>query len=121
MDNKAYHKLLIWQKAHEFVKEIYKITEEFPRSEIFGLTPQLRRAAVSVAANIVEGHSKPSKKEFLRFLYISLGSITESEYYLELALELNLFGKGSYERAENLRKETAYLLTKFIKAIRINQ
>jgi len=118
MSDKAYHKLFVWQKAHNFVKEIYKITDDFPKRELFGLTSQLRRAAVSVPANIVEGHTRTSRKDFLRYLNIALGSLTECEYYLELTLELNFIREEDYLKIENLRKEVGYLLVKFIKGVR---
>lgn len=77
--NKGYHKLIIWQKARELVRLIYKYTEDFPKAEEFGLKGQLRRAAVSVILTIVEGHRRKSKKEFLHFLDIAVGSLTEVE------------------------------------------
>jgi len=70
-----YHDLLVWSKSLEFVKLVYKLTNLFPKEEIYGLTSQLRRAAVSVLANIVEGRGKSTDKDFLKFLYISKGSL----------------------------------------------
>ncbi len=67
----SYRDLLVWQKAMDLVVECYKVTREFPKDELYGLTSQLRRAAVSVPANIAEGHSRPNTREFLQFLGIA--------------------------------------------------
>ena len=80
--------LIVWQKAHKFVLAAYKITSTFPRSEIYGLTSQLRRAAVSIPANIVEGFKKAGKADKSRFLNIAQGSLEESRYYFLLAQDL---------------------------------
>ena len=80
--------LLVWQKAHGFVMSIYRMSEQFPKSEMYGLTSQLRRAAVSVPANIAEGFGKPTIKDKLRFLDYSKGSLEECRYYLILAKDL---------------------------------
>lgn len=88
---------------------------------MFGLTSQLRRAAVSVAANIVEGQAKNYRKEFFRFLDISNGSLTEVEYYLELALDLGYLTENDYNEIETLRREAGYLLYKFMNSLRHTQ
>jgi len=80
--------LIVWQKAHKFVLATYKITSTFPQSEIYGLTSQLRRAAVSIPANIVEGFKKAGKADKSRFLNIAQASLEESRYYLILAEDL---------------------------------
>lgn len=88
---KTFKDLIVWQKAHKFVLGVYKQTESFPKSEMFGLTSQLRRASVSIVANIVEGYKKKSKLDKLRFLNISQGSLEETRYYLILANDLKYF------------------------------
>ena len=85
---KSYKDLLIWQKSHSLVLEVYKITKQFPREESFGLTSQLRRAAVSVPANISEGFARKGTNDKLRFYTIAAGSLSEVSYYLLLAQEL---------------------------------
>lgn len=85
---KSFRDLVVWQKVHKFVLAVYKQTESFPKTEMFGLTSQLRRASVSIAANIVEGYKKKSKLDKLRFLNISQGSLEETRYYLILVNDL---------------------------------
>ena len=80
--------LIAWQKAHQFVLEIYSITSRFPREELFGITSQIRRAAVSIAANIAEGYSKKGRKDKARFFNIAQGSLSECKYYLILIRDL---------------------------------
>lgn len=115
---KGYHKLVIWQKARELVLLIYKYTENFPRTEEFGLKGQLRRAAVSVVLTIVEGHRKQSKKEFLHFLDIAAGSLAEVEAAWELSLDLGFITEAVYEEVENKRMEEAVVLNAFIKGVK---
>lgn len=83
-----YKKLIAWQKAHELAITVYKLTNSFPKEELFGLTSQLRRAVLSIPVNIVEGYNRKSKKEFIHFLDIALGSLAETEYLIEFAIEL---------------------------------
>jgi four helix bundle protein len=85
---KTFEDLLVWRKAHQFVLAVYRLTKAFPRSEIYGLSSQFRRAAVSIAANIAEGFRKRGKADKLRFLNIAQGSLEESRYYLILARDL---------------------------------
>ena len=85
---KTFQDLIVWQKAHQFVLAVYRFTEGFPRSEVYGLTAQFRRAAISIAANIAEGFKKKGKADKARFMNISQGSIEECRYYLILAKDL---------------------------------
>ena len=77
----------VWKESINLAKEIYALTEEFPKEELYGLTSQIRRAAVSVPSNIAEGAARNSNKEYIRFLYISLGSLSELETQIILARE----------------------------------
>lgn len=115
---KPYKKLAVWGVAYSFVLEVYRVTQRFPQDEKFGIVSQLRRAAVSVAANIVEGQAKPTKKDFLRYLYIARGSLTECEFFLELTKDLGLLDGVSYEQLEALRGRTGYLLHRLIDSLR---
>lgn len=109
--------LLVWQKSHKLVLQVYKLTAVFPTSEKFGLTSQLRRATVSVAANIVEGKSKKTDKEFLHFLHISRGSLEEARYYLLLASHLDYIEPDYYSFLEANCVEVSFLLNQLIKAV----
>jgi four helix bundle protein len=80
--------LVVWQKAHGLVLEIYRLSRKFPREETYGLTSQLRRSAVSIPANIAEGFKKKGRNDKLRFLNIAQGSLEETRYYLILAGDL---------------------------------
>ncbi len=84
----TFEELLVWQKAHQFVLLVYKVTENFPKNEIYGLTSQFRRAAVSVAANIAEGYKKKDYKNKINFLNISHSSLEECRYYVILSKDL---------------------------------
>jgi four helix bundle protein len=86
---KSFEELLVWQKAHAYVLDIYKMTEDFPKSELFGLTAQMRRAAVSIPANIAEGFKKRGPRDKVRVLNIGQGSLEESSYYLILSNDLH--------------------------------
>jgi len=79
---RRFEDLKVWQKSHELAPEVYKLTQQFPNEEKFGLTSQIRRSAVSVAANIAEGSKRRHLKEYIQMLYISHGSLSETEYYL---------------------------------------
>jgi four helix bundle protein len=81
----SYRDLIVWQKAMDLTKQVYQLTKSFPQEEIYGLTSQIRRCSISIPSNIVEGRGKNSDKEFIRFLYIALGSIYELQTQLELA------------------------------------
>ena len=85
---KSFQDLIVWQKAHQFVLEVYKFTRTFPKSEDYVLTAQLRRAAISVPANIAEGFKRKGKTEKRRFYNIAQGSLEESKYFLLLAEDL---------------------------------
>jgi four helix bundle protein len=117
-DSKGYHKLILWQKAREFVKFIYKATEDFPKSEEYGLKGQLRRAAVSVVLNIVEGYRRNSTKEFLRFLNISGASLTEVEACLEIASDLLYLKPQEQKQLEEKRSELEVILFYFEKSLK---
>lgn len=86
--SQSFTDLLVWQKSHDFVLAIYRITEEFPKHEIYGLTSQFRRAAVSIAANIAESYRKKGQKEKLNFLNIAHSSLEECRYYIILSNDL---------------------------------
>ncbi len=106
--------LIVWQKAHQFVLSIYQLSNNFPKNEIYGLTSQIRRASISVPANIAEGFKKRTKKDKARYMNIAQGSVEECRYYLILAKDLT-YGNTSQLMA-NL-EEISKLLASYSSAI----
>lgn len=100
---KTHKDLDIWQRGIGFVEQIYKVTTHFPKEELYGLTSQIRRAAISYPSNIAEGAARYSKKEFIQFLYVSLGSLSEVETQLIIA------GRLSYLKTDKLLEEVEAL------------
>jgi four helix bundle protein len=88
---KSFKELIVWQKAHQLVLNTYKATKSFPKEEMYGLTSQLRRSSVSVAANIAEGFKKKGTADKLKYMNVAQGSLSESEYHLLLANDLKYF------------------------------
>lgn len=114
MGAKSFEDVDIWKLAHAWVLKIYKLTENFPKHELFGLTSQLRRAAVSVPANFAEGFRKVSKADKLRFYNIAQGSLEESRYYLILVKDLNY---GDVRDLRNDAERISKMLDSYMKAI----
>lgn len=111
---KSYRDLNIWKKTKSFAILVYKVTERFPQSELYGLTSQMRRAAVSMPSNIAEGFRRNSKKEKLQFLRIAYGSGAEIETQLEISRDLRYLNQSDYE---NLSSEIDIIMRMFNKAI----
>ena len=103
-------KIKAWQLADRFVVEVYLVTRHFPREELYGLTSQLRRAAVSVPANIVEGSQRQHLREYLQFLYTAKASMSEAEYYLHLAQQLGYLKDAELESLAGIQTEAARTL-----------
>ncbi|RXR21045.1 four helix bundle protein [Flavobacterium amnicola] len=97
-----YRKYNVWQKGHQLVLDVYKLTSTFPKSEQFNLISQINRASLSIPTNIAEGYGRQTQKELIRFLYISSGSAHELEYLLFVSTELNFVEK---EKSEELLSE----------------
>ena len=112
---RSFEDIDIWKKAHQFVLDVYRLTEAFPKHELFCLTSQLRRAAISIPANFAEGFRKPSKREKYRFYSISLGSLEECRYYLRLASDL---GYGKTDELRSHLEEVSKMLTSYAAKIR---
>ena len=119
--SRSFKDLECWQKAHEFVKEVYRVTKKFPEDERYGLTSQFRRASVSVAANICEGYSKLSRADKLRFMNIAQGSLEESRYYIILSLDINYIDRETYDHLEYLINGASWKLNGYAKAISENK
>lgn len=113
MGEAGYKKLIVWQKANLLAKEIYQETNCFPRQETYGITSQLRRAALSIPTNIVEGYARQGKKELKQFLSIALGSLAETEYLLDFSKDLNFFDVYKHKKLQKIRMEVGSLLWKF--------
>ena len=111
---KSFQDLVVWQKSHEFVLSVYRLTKAFPREEIYGLSSQFRRAAVSIAANIAEGFRKRGRTDKARFMNISQGSIEECRYYLILSQDL---GYGDNRTLMSQLEEVSKLLDRYSRAI----
>ena len=111
---KSFEQLIVWQKAHQFVLGVYHFTDGFPRGEIYGLTSQLRRAAVSIPANIAEGFKKRGRADKVRFLNIAQGSLEECRYYLILCRDLNY---GDSAPLQQCLAEVSKLLEAYTRAI----
>ena len=114
---KTHKDLILWQKSIDFVNTIYSITATFPRSEIYGLTSQIRRAAVSVPSNIAEGHARHSKKELIQFLYIAPGSLAELETQILIAKNRNFIKHEDYEKIINDLTELSKMTISLIRYI----
>jgi len=112
-----YKNIKAYQLADSLVLDIYKATKDFPKDELYGLTSQLRRAAVSVPANIVEGSSRQHKRDYLNFLYTSRGSLAETGYLLELAGKLGYLPVEEFKKIEEIRLEVSKTLYGLICAV----
>lgn len=102
--------LLAWQKSHEIVLDIYRITKEFPKEELFGLTNQIRRAAVSITSNLAEGYGRKSNKEKTQFFSISLGSLSEVESQLLVARDLEYISPSTCDTITNKTTESGKII-----------
>jgi four helix bundle protein len=110
----SFQELVVWQKAHRFVLAVYRFTSDFPRQETYGLSVQMRRAAVSIPANIADGFRKRGRPDKARFMNMAEGSLEESRYYLILAQDLSY---GSTEELMALLEEVSRLLHSYTAAL----
>ncbi|MBE7548636.1 four helix bundle protein [uncultured Candidatus Kuenenia sp.] len=97
MDYRPHRKLDVWKKSMEFVRDIYQTTEQFPKTEIYGLISQMRRASISIPSNLAEGAARKGSKEFKQFINIAQGSISELDTQVELARMLNYIEEKAYK------------------------
>ena len=112
----SYERLRTWQAAHDLVLEVYRSTDGWPVRERYGMTAQVRRAAVSVPANLAEGVAKFGHREFRRFLDVALGSLSELRYLLKLGQDLHYLDEGSSRRLESHVDRTGRMLWKLYQA-----
>lgn len=113
---KSFRDLKVWQKAHQFALDVYLVTKDFPSEERFGLTAQLRRAALSVPANIVEGFKRRGIKDSLNFYTISEASLAEARYYILFSKDLKYISAKIYDKLEAQADEVAKMLFVFKKS-----
>lgn len=113
-----FRELKVWEKAHILTLAIYKVTQSFPKEEVYGLTSQMRRSAASIPANIAEGCGKGSEIDLARYMQISMGSASELEYHLLLAKDLSYLEAEKYENLNYSVIEVKKMLGPFIKKLR---
>ena len=113
-----FHQLKVWEKAHALTLDIHRITRDFPRAETFGLQSQMRRASVSVGANIAEGSGRSSRGEFGQFLSQALGSASELEYHVLIARDLGFIDVKAHERITAGVLEVKRMLTGLRRRVR---
>ncbi|WP_297333302.1 four helix bundle protein [Flavobacterium sp.] len=112
-----YRNYIVWQKSHQFVLDVYKLTASFPKSEQFNLISQINRASLSIPTNIAEGCGRESQKELIRFLYISSGSAHETEYLLLVSKDLGFIEKDLYNKLNSEVNEIKKMLASLIRKI----
>lgn len=115
----SYKDLIVWQKSILLVKAIYKVTEDFPASEIYGLVSQMRRSAISIPSNIAEGYGRKSSKEFAQFYAIAYGSALELETQLIIAIELRFISDDKASIARGLLDEVLRMLNSLTRKMRL--
>lgn len=115
---KDFRQLKVWEKAHQLALDVYKSTKNFPKEDLYGLTSQIRRASMSIPTNIAEGCGRNTDPEFARFLQISMGSASETEYQLILAHDLEFLSKDNYEMLHLEVEHLKSMLASLLKTIR---
>ena len=106
----SYKDLIVYQKAYKLTIEIYRITKNYPKEEIYGLISQMRRSSVSIPCNIAEGYRRGHRKEYIQFLYVAHGSCGELETLLSLSYDLAMIDKGTFEKLYPMQEEVSRLL-----------
>ena len=117
-DIRTYRDLLVWQKGIALVTLLYQETKSFPREEVYGLTSQMRRCAVSIPSNIAEGHGRSTRKEYLRYLEVALGSLRELQTQIVIARNLQFLDADAHSKLSNLTLELERMLTSLQRSLR---
>ena len=115
---KNYRDLIVWQKAMKLVTDIYLITQDFPQTEDYGLTIQIRRSAVSIPSNIAEGTARNSRKDYIRFLHVALGSLFELQTQLEISENLSFQETNQFELLNESGREIERMLCSLIRNLK---
>ncbi len=113
----GFRDLIVWQRAYELTLDLYRLTRIFPKTEVYGLTSQIQRAAVSVPANIAEGYERNHRKEYLQFLFVAKGSMGELDTLLLLARDLGYLSADDFRHVDSKRNETMKILQGLIKSL----
>ncbi|OGZ03743.1 MAG: four helix bundle protein [Candidatus Lloydbacteria bacterium RIFCSPHIGHO2_01_FULL_41_20] len=119
-EKRGYKDLIVWQKAINLVVLVYKLTNSFPQAEVYGITAQLRRAAISIPSNIAEGSKRGTKKDFSHFLNITIGSGAELETQIEIAKKLKFGNQEDYKDVDYILSEIMKMLTTMIAKLKTN-
>lgn len=114
---KTHKDLLVWEKSIDLVEQIYKFTKQFPKEELYGITNQMRRCAVSIPANIAEGSGRKNKAEFIQFLHIALGSASELETHLIISQRIGFLSSNSYDEIMNALNEIIKMICGLINSL----
>jgi four helix bundle protein len=115
---KTYRDLQVWQKSMTLVTEIYKISKGFPKDEVYGLTSQMRRCAVSIPSNMAEGYGRNSTNEYLHFLRIATGSLYELQTQMEISVNLYYLNRDEFDKLYELSREIERMLSSLIEKLR---
>ncbi len=118
MLREGFKQIVAWQKGYQLSLDIYRETSGFPRSEIYGLVTQMRRAATGIPANIAEGYNRQHRKEYVQFLSVANGSLAELETYMLLARDLGFLKPGAFEALSDRHTEVARLLYGLLKSLK---
>lgn len=116
---KSFEELPVWKDARKFANKIYNLTKKFPKEENYGLTSQITRATVSIGSNIAEGFNRYSKKDFIKFLIIARGSISEIQNDLYIALDLKYINQKDFQENYSLAKDLGKQINGFIKYLKL--
>lgn len=114
--SKSFFELDVWKKAHELVLDVYQTTNDFPKSELFGITGQLRRAVISIPSNIAEGYRRFGRADKIRFYNIAQASLEEVKYFIYLSKDLDY--KIEYQKLKNMTEEISKMLDVYVRQIK---
>jgi four helix bundle protein len=118
MEKRPHENLVVWNESVRFVKDVYRLTGRFPGSERYGLTSQLRRAAVSIPTNLAEGASRKTRKEYIQFLYVARGSLSEMETLLYISEQLEFTENQTYDTLRIKTESLGKMLTALINSLK---
>ncbi len=118
---KSHKDLEVWQQAIDLAELVYEVTKKYPKEELYGLTSQMRRCAVSIASNIAEGAARQGNKEFLQFLYTAVGSATELDTQIEISKRIHVMDNGSLKELQEMTTRITMMIHGLIRSIKRRQ